>query len=283
MTETPRQSLADRSRLAQDASPQTGKGHGHTEISNELLEAIYAYPFTSVQFRVVLFIIRDSYGWKRKETRAYNFPEIAGMINAERTIVFRAFAQLDRLGVLQRADNGGWALVKNYKAWGNTPELPLSIVAGQQPLLGSNGTTLLGSNGMVAGRQRRVAGQQRYMEKERERKKERGTDPQDLPNGQTDTPRHRAELGHEDHAPEDHPDFKRLGFKIQEDFAAIWKESREKARKAAACRKCEARPRASETWAFCRPCTACAHCGATKGNFTAIRNEIVCNDCKNNP
>jgi phage replication O-like protein O len=45
------------------ASPQPDK---HTRLSNELLEAIYRYPFTSNELRVFLFIVRLTYGYQRK-------------------------------------------------------------------------------------------------------------------------------------------------------------------------------------------------------------------------
>ncbi|MES2155388.1 MAG: replication protein [bacterium] len=270
----------------QDASPQTGKGHGHTEISNELLEAIYAYPFTGVQSRVIWFVVRDSYGWKRKETRGYAFPKVAEEINAERTSVFRAFAQLLKIGVLQRGENGGWVLVKNYNAWGNTPELPLSIVAGKQRLLASNGYTLLGSNEKRACKQRRVAGKQRYMEKERERKKDRGAasaaHSSDLPNVTNDTARNRANMGHPDLPPEGAPDFGRLGFKTRDALTATWNESVDRERKRTACRKCHDRPRASDAWPYCRPCTACSVCEAKADGtrkFQTGRDGIICTTC----
>jgi phage replication O-like protein O len=47
-------------------SPQLEKGH--TRIANELLEAIIAYPFTASQIKVVLVVIRKTYGWRKKKS-----------------------------------------------------------------------------------------------------------------------------------------------------------------------------------------------------------------------
>ena len=47
------------------ASPQCE--NGHTQIANELLEAIYRTPLSGLQFRILLTVIRYIYGFKRKE------------------------------------------------------------------------------------------------------------------------------------------------------------------------------------------------------------------------
>ena len=46
------------------ASPQIE--HGYTRIANELLEAIYNTKFNGTQFKIILCIIRYTYGFKRK-------------------------------------------------------------------------------------------------------------------------------------------------------------------------------------------------------------------------
>lgn len=45
-------------------SPQLEKGH--TRIANELLEAIIVYPFNAAELKIILAIIRKTYGWKQK-------------------------------------------------------------------------------------------------------------------------------------------------------------------------------------------------------------------------
>ena len=46
------------------ASPQ--KENGYTPIANELLEAICRFPFSGSQLRIVLFLMRKTYGWSKK-------------------------------------------------------------------------------------------------------------------------------------------------------------------------------------------------------------------------
>jgi len=48
-------------------SPQLEKGH--TRIANELLEAIIAYPFTMAQLKMLLVVIRKTYGWRKKKAQ----------------------------------------------------------------------------------------------------------------------------------------------------------------------------------------------------------------------
>ncbi len=48
-------------------SPQLERGH--TRIANELLESIIVYPFTAAQLKVVLVVIRRTYGWRKKKTQ----------------------------------------------------------------------------------------------------------------------------------------------------------------------------------------------------------------------
>lgn len=285
---------AARAASGQDASPQVGKGHGHTEISNELLEAVYAYPWrTGIGLRAVLWILRDSYGWKRKETRALSFPEIADLLRERRVSVFKAFRSLVQQNVVAKGPSGGWVLIKNYRAWGRTPELPglstelstivdNSLPTGNGCLQATKPRCLQATKSDMNGNGRLPTGNA-YKVKEKERKKERGTAPQLLPNQKNDTPKARAELGHPDFPPHDHPDFKRLGFKIQEQLAEDWDKRRLADAAKNTCRRCRTRPRVSDLWRICRSCTACARCEKTANNkgvrFVMVGEEIFCEAC----
>lgn len=287
----------ERPQAAQDASPQTGKGHGHTEVSNELLEAVYAFPFTGPQVRMVLFIIRDSYGWKRKVTLGRTIREMAEAVNLPRSSADRALRELVGLSVVDYdADSGGLTLVKNYNAWGATPQLPLELSTGGDkpvdnfastigvpladcPTGGTKSCPTGGQNLPTGGTKNPASGT--HIGEIKVKKERKGADPQ-LPNQKNDTPRNRAALGHEDFAPEDHVEFKRLSFKLQDELTATWKESREAARKAAACRNGCGRPRASEAWPYCRPCTVCHVCdGGADGTrkFHSGGGGVICTAC----
>jgi len=41
--------------------------NGYLKIANELFAAMIAYPFTSAEFKIVSHIIRQTYGWNKKE------------------------------------------------------------------------------------------------------------------------------------------------------------------------------------------------------------------------
>ena len=52
------------------ASPQ--KENGYTTIANELLEAIYGRKFSASQIKILLIILRFTYGFNRKFARLSN-------------------------------------------------------------------------------------------------------------------------------------------------------------------------------------------------------------------
>ena len=255
--------------IKRDASPQTGKGHGHTELSNELLEAIYAYPWASaLAMRIVLWVVRDSYGWKRKVTRPLAFGQVATLLDAERTAVFKALRYLKKEGVLIDAAEGGWGLVKNYNAWGNTPELPglstpvdKSLPTGNSCPQATNPSCLQATETVPAGNNLLPTGNA-YRRKKGKERKERGAEAPTptLPNGKTDTPKARAELGDPDLPPHDHGDFHRLAFGIQQHLATEWEGAKAEAAKKAKCKKCLTRERAKDDWPYCKGCTECQEC-----------------------
>lgn len=275
----------ERPTKVQDASPQTK--NGHTRIANELLEEVYRFPFTAPQLRVLMFVIRDSYGWQEKETRAYSMSKIAEATNLPRSSTGRAVMQLINLSVLNRLTGGALAPIKNYNAWGKNPELPLehTVPLVRRPT-GETKTVPLARRKLSTGETKPSRQWDAYKEKERKERKKGGASaqtPQLLPNSKTDTPRNRAEIGHEDYAPEDHHEFKRLSFKLQDELTETWKAAREKTRKATECRKGCGRPRATETWNYCRPCTTCVVCSSGVGEgrtFSTKGKEIYCNECK---
>ena len=50
------------------ANPQ--KEEGYTAIANDLFEAVYRFNFTLRELKVLLSIIRRTYGYNRKEARS---------------------------------------------------------------------------------------------------------------------------------------------------------------------------------------------------------------------
>lgn len=98
------------------ASPQTQ--HGYTRVANELLRAIYRFPFSGQELRVVLWIMRHIYGWKgRKETQPASIRVIAADLFMPVASVGWVTKGLRKRGILVRTDEGSWKFNKNYDEW----------------------------------------------------------------------------------------------------------------------------------------------------------------------
>lgn len=98
------------------ASPQLK--HGFARLANTILEALAVYPWTSpLALRLVLFVVRQSYGFNRKKTGPFSLAELAERMRAPRSSVHLALEVLIKSSVLTRDDLGRLALQKNYDAW----------------------------------------------------------------------------------------------------------------------------------------------------------------------
>jgi phage replication O-like protein O len=98
------------------ASPQLE--HGHTRLANAILQAMVAFPWTSpVQLRLVLHVVRQSYGFNRKMARSASLAELAVTLREPRSSVHRALQTLVGAGVLVRDESGRLRLVKDYEKW----------------------------------------------------------------------------------------------------------------------------------------------------------------------
>mgnify|MGYP000653876586 CR=1 FL=1 len=92
---------------------------GHTRIANELFEAILLFPFSSRQLKVVMAVIRKTYGFNKKQDRLAlsTLSEMTGVI---KTHVCKAVNQLGEMNVIE-VDKSGFShrisLNKNYKEW----------------------------------------------------------------------------------------------------------------------------------------------------------------------
>ena len=55
--------------------------HGYTRIANELLEEILRYSLTGGELRILLAVIRLTYGWRRKEAvlKIREMAQVAGL------------------------------------------------------------------------------------------------------------------------------------------------------------------------------------------------------------
>jgi len=101
------------------ASPQTDKGY--TRIANELLEAILKQPLNGNELKAVIYVIRETYGWGRK-----NAPISFGMISRYtgicRRTAIRVCLALEKRGIIVFYGSGSRAthimgVQKNYEMW----------------------------------------------------------------------------------------------------------------------------------------------------------------------
>ena len=74
------------------ASPQCE--NGYTKIANELLEAICNKMTNSTWIRILMWTIRLTYGWKRKETESY-YKSYSTKLNLNRDTVKHNLQELN--------------------------------------------------------------------------------------------------------------------------------------------------------------------------------------------
>lgn len=100
------------------ASPQTE--NGYLRLANELAEALMKAPLNGSQWRVVMGVIRESYGWDRK-LAPLSLRRLAAMTGMDRRNVRREIATLVTAGVIVRQDQDGEGTMlgmgKDYESW----------------------------------------------------------------------------------------------------------------------------------------------------------------------
>jgi len=117
------------------ASPQ--KENGFTSIANELLEAIFGNNLTQREIKIVLCVIRYTYGFNRKEAQlSLRFISVATNINFRHTQTVLASLFSKNILLIERGNQGIngriISLNKNYDSWvsidqkGNTNK-PLAL------------------------------------------------------------------------------------------------------------------------------------------------------------
>lgn len=97
---------------------------GHTRIANELLEALMRYPFQGGELKVILAVVRLTYGWQRRH-RAIRQKALARMTGVSARQVRRLLAGLRQQGVLFRDRTTcphTFQLNKVYAGWRDWPQ-----------------------------------------------------------------------------------------------------------------------------------------------------------------
>lgn len=102
-------------------NPQTEDGY--TRIANELLDAILLRDFSGRQIKVLMAIIRKTYGFNKKsdEIGLSQFRDITGIDSKHVSVVLHDLEQFNVIAVSHGDHARRISLNKNYKTW-NVPE-----------------------------------------------------------------------------------------------------------------------------------------------------------------
>lgn len=108
---------------AMPKSPQVEDGH--IKIANELFEAIMAFPFKQTTLRVLLAVLRKTYGYGKKEDDL-SASQIGALLgDMKRQHITTALNELASMGVISKRPGKYGSLVginKDYSRWTNSPK-----------------------------------------------------------------------------------------------------------------------------------------------------------------
>ncbi len=139
--------------------------NGYTKIANELLEALCRLNISGNEMRILLYIIRRTYGFNRIYTEM-PLSEISSAVGIRSVHVSRALKRLAELNIIERHSSKGTSpqtvsLVKNYDKWAveKCAVLPLpktvtvtkngnaTITENGNPTITKNGNATITENG----------------------------------------------------------------------------------------------------------------------------------------
>jgi phage replication O-like protein O len=95
------------------ASPQLE--NGHSRVANELLEAILRAPLSARELKVLLTVIRETYGWNRK-AKPLSASRVGRMSGMQRTQAAHAIRRLEGRNIVTRTAEG-LGIQKDYELW----------------------------------------------------------------------------------------------------------------------------------------------------------------------
>lgn len=117
--------------------------NGYTRISHPVLEALYMASFGAAQFRVLLYVIRQTWGWNRTEI-SFSYGDLATTLGLARSSAGDATKTLVAEGVLVQVqapdfnNPGVYKLQKDPRKWGKFKVCPPGLEGVRQP--GQSGT-----------------------------------------------------------------------------------------------------------------------------------------------
>jgi phage replication O-like protein O len=95
---------------------------GYTRLANELFDAILAFPFSGRQLKVVMTIIRKTYGYNKKRDDM-SASQIANVCGMARPHVVKTLGELAGMNVIVKQSGKFGSLIeinKKYMSWGST-------------------------------------------------------------------------------------------------------------------------------------------------------------------
>jgi len=212
------------------------------------LEALSRVPLSACAFRVLLWFIAYTYGRRVKRDgewcaidavdATHNY--IAEDTGLHRSRISSVINRLLQFKIIRSKTDGSLGLNSNLQQWAirfagrDFKAIPSPTVLGQTvlgpkrtnnvrfcpPISAQSGPTMSAS---VPPRSYARGESLEYVEMERAAIAAKRT-PSTLSNGKLDTPQNRADLGSVKYLPEDHPEFRRLSFALQNSLPFEWQQ-----------------------------------------------------------
>ena len=129
------------------ANPQLK--NGYTKIANELLEAICRLNISGNEMRILLYIIRRTYGFNRSYAEI-SLSEIASAVGTRSVHISRALKKLSALNLIELRSSEGVrpqtiSIVKDYEEW--TVESCTELLLPKMVTVTKNGNPTITKNG----------------------------------------------------------------------------------------------------------------------------------------
>ncbi|WP_313430869.1 replication protein [Siminovitchia terrae] len=123
--------------------------HGFTKIANELLDAIQSFQFTQNQFKLLLALWRNTYGWNRKECD-FSLNKLVSQTGLQKKRVIETLRSLEESNIIieVKAPVGSSGKIvrfnKNYDSWTikKYKSMELSSGHGDTPRVGHDDTPI---------------------------------------------------------------------------------------------------------------------------------------------
>ena len=132
------------------ANPQIE--NGYTKIANELLEAICQLNISGNEMRILLYIIRRTYGYNSKSAEV-SLAEIAEAVGMRREHISKRLKKLSKMKIIEINVNRGIkpqtiSIVKNYDNWiNNNVDNCKSLLLPKLATVAKNGNTTVAKIG----------------------------------------------------------------------------------------------------------------------------------------